>query len=147
MESLGRWLRREREQRQISLEEVSQLTRIPLRTLENLENDRMESLAGDIYIRGYLKAYARAIGLDPAPWLRRLQEEDEGAVTPAPFAVISAPERGRRFGIAITIVILIILFTLALSIVLKPRDRGRQNELSQHPIPCLNEPDLPTPFC
>ena len=146
MESLGRSLRQEREQRQLSLEEISRLTRIPMRTLEHLENDRVESLAGEIYVRGYLKAYARAMGLDPQPWLDRLSA-DEGGATPAPFAVISSPERGRRFGIAITIVILIILFTLALSIVLRPRDQGRQNELSLQPLPCLNELDSPMRFC
>jgi len=147
MDSLGRSLRQEREQRQLSLEEISRLTRIPMRTLEHLENDRVDSLAGEIYVRGYLKAYARAMGLDPQPWLERLSAQEEGGATPAPFAVISSPERGRRFGIAITIVILIILFTLALSIVLRPRDRGRQNELSSYPVPCQNELDLPMQFC
>jgi hypothetical protein len=41
--------------------------------------------------------------------------------------------QGRRFGVAIALVLLLILFTLALSIVLKPRGRDLPPELSERP--------------
>jgi hypothetical protein len=46
---------------------------------------------------------------------------------------ISAPERrstGKRFGVAIAFVVLLILFTLALSMVMRPRGRDIPPELS-----------------
>jgi hypothetical protein len=41
------------------------------------------------------------------------------------------PARGRRFGVAIAFVLLLILFTLALSIVLRPRGDDMPQELSR----------------
>lgn len=134
-ESVGHLLRRERKLRQVSLEEVAQSTRIPFKTLQYIEADQFDELPGEVFVRGFVKAYARALGLDPDPLIARLSEAEQGP-TPAPISsLITAPERGRRFGIAIAVVILLILFTLALSIVLRPRHRDRPIELSSV-VPC-----------
>jgi len=134
MESLGRYLRHERELRQISLEEIAQTTRIPLRMLHHLEQDQHDLLPGEVFTRGFLKSYARSVGLPTDEVLSRYGER-EGAEeeAPAPMTAITPPEKGRRFGIAIALVILLILFTLALSIVLRPRQRDTAIELSQAP--------------
>lgn len=132
MESLGRYLRRERELRQISLEEIAQTTRIPLRMLQYIEQDQLDLLPGDVFARGFLKSYARSVGIPVDEVLARYgQRESEVESAPAPVAAIAPPEKGKRFGIAIALVILLILFTLALSIVLRPRERDRAIELSQ----------------
>lgn len=130
MESIGHYLRRERELRQVSIEELAQTTRIPLKMLLRIEEDRFEDLPGEVFARGFIKSYARALGIDSEPLLAtygngRVKEE-----APAPITAITPPERGRRFGIAIALVILLILFTLALSIVLRPRHRDAAIELS-----------------
>lgn len=131
MEPVGRYLRHEREVRQISLEELSQTTRIPLRTLHSIEADRLDQLPGDVFIKGFLRSYAKAIGLAELDVLRRwTAQQKPAATTPAPLSTIAQPERGRRFGIAIALVILLILFTLAISIVLRPRHRDAPVELS-----------------
>ncbi len=130
MESLGSYLKRERELRQISVAEVAQSTRIPARILEDLENDRMEALPADVFVRGYLRAYARAVSLDEGDVLARHQSKPEPEA-PAPLPAVYAAEPGRRFGIAIALVILLILFTLALSVVLRPRHRDAPVELSR----------------
>lgn len=133
MESLGSYLKRERELRQISIAEVAQTTRIPSRIISHLENDELEVLPADIFIRGYLRAYARAVSLDEGEVLSRHQRKPEPEVPPPLPAVYSA-EPGRRFGIALALVILLILFTLALSIVLRPRHRDAPIELSQRTV-------------
>ena len=51
-------------------------------------------------------------------------------VTPLPMTSPIQKTQGRRFGVAIAFVVLLILFTLALSIVLKPRGRDVPTELS-----------------
>lgn len=137
MESLGRHLRQERELRQLSLEEMAQTTRIPLRMLEHIEADRFDSLPGDVFARGFLKSYARALGLRSDDVVARFDAlaAPEPDTAPAPIASITPPERGRRFGIAIALVILLILFTLALSIVLRPRHRDTPIELSSVTCP------------
>ena len=63
MESIGRYLRRERELRQVSLEELAQTTRIPFKMLQHIEDDDFEKLPGEVFARGFLKCYARALGI------------------------------------------------------------------------------------
>lgn len=134
MESIGRYLKRERELRQISLEEISQTTRIPLKMLRNIETDRFERLPGEVFAKGFLRSYARALGMDSDEVLARYGQGRRATVlTPAPIMAITPPEKGRRFGIAIALVVLLILFTLALSIVLRPRHRDTPVELSSSP--------------
>ena len=130
-ESLGSYLRDERELRQISLAELAHTTRIPVRFLERLEQGSREGLPADVYVRGYLKAYARALGIDEAHVLTRYGagEPEEDTLTTLPG--VYAPVSRRNFGTAIALVILLILFTLALSIVLRPRHRNAPIELSE----------------
>ena len=64
MASLSEKLRRERELRGISLKQISDDTKIGVRFLEALEEDRLELIPGEFYRRSYLRAYARYLGLD-----------------------------------------------------------------------------------
>jgi cytoskeletal protein RodZ len=142
MESIGRYLRTEREVRQISLEELAQTTRIPLRHLASLEDDRLDRLPGDVFVRGFLKSYAKAVGLGTEDVLRRYEGQSRSSgipteVSAAPIAGIAGPERGRRFGLAIALVVILILFTLALSIALRPRHRETPVQLSSVPAAVL----------
>ncbi len=130
MESIGQYLRRERELRQISLEELAQTTRIPIRMLVRLEEDRFDELPGEVFARGFIKSYARSLGLEHEPLLATYGEGRPVDDAPAPITAITPPERGKRVGIAVAMVILLVLFTLALSIVLRPRHRDQPIELS-----------------
>lgn len=73
-ESLGAFLRRERELRKIPLEEVSRQTCIKLEFLDAIENERLEKLPGYTFARGYLRAYAVYIGLNPEDVLLRFDD-------------------------------------------------------------------------
>lgn len=65
MDSIGRYLRAERESKNLSLKEVSESTRIKERLLAAIEEDRYEVLSSPVYVKGFLDAYARYLGLDP----------------------------------------------------------------------------------
>jgi cytoskeletal protein RodZ len=73
MESLGKYLKAERELRNLSLEEVSKFTRIKEQYLNAIEEDRYDLLPSAIYVKGYLTAYARYLGLDPNDTVLRYQ--------------------------------------------------------------------------
>jgi transcriptional regulator with XRE-family HTH domain len=73
MESIGKYLRRERELRKLSLEEVSRFTRIKEHHLNAIEEDRHDLLPPALYVKGYLAAYARYLGLDPNDTVLRYQ--------------------------------------------------------------------------
>ena len=62
--TFGEHLRREREMRGVSLDEVSQATRIGTRFLEALESERWKDLPGGVFNRGFLRSIARYLGLD-----------------------------------------------------------------------------------
>lgn len=62
--NFGETLRREREMRGVSLEEVASATRITTRNLEALENERWEQLPGGVFNRGFIRSVSRYLGLD-----------------------------------------------------------------------------------
>src|ERR1700678_3225961 len=59
----GDRLRREREMRGVSMEELSVATRIPPRYLEAIETEQWELLPGRVFNRGYVRAIAQFLGL------------------------------------------------------------------------------------
>jgi cytoskeletal protein RodZ len=138
-ETLGSYLKEQRERRGMSAVELSRVTRIPLASLEAIETDRFDELPGEVFARGFLKAYAQAISLLPADVLARYTSSRRVAfVTPLPVQTPLQAARegqGRRFGVAIAFVLLLILLSLALSIVLKPRGHDMPTELSRAGAP------------
>ena len=74
MESLGRYFQECRVQRGMSLEEVSARTRIRLQTLQALERDDYPSLPVEVTVKGFVRAYARCLGLDEQDVSARYQQ-------------------------------------------------------------------------
>jgi cytoskeleton protein RodZ len=62
--SFGELLKRERELREVTLNEVTVATRIPPRFLEAFEREDWEKLPGGVFNRGFVRAIARYLGLD-----------------------------------------------------------------------------------
>jgi len=62
--SFGEKLKKEREKRKISLEQISLSTKIGTRMLQALEEDKFNQLPGGIFNKGFVRAYARCVGLD-----------------------------------------------------------------------------------
>jgi cytoskeleton protein RodZ len=60
----GERLRREREMRGISLEDITAATKIGKRLLRALEEEQFDLLPGGIFNKGYVRAYAKYIGID-----------------------------------------------------------------------------------
>ena len=64
MSAFGENLRREREMRGVSLDEISFATKISLRFLEAIEREDFSKLPGGIFSRSFIRTYARYLGLD-----------------------------------------------------------------------------------
>ncbi len=64
VESFGSYLKRERELREISLEEIAAYTRIKLRALQAIEGDDFASLPALAFVRAFTRCYADYIGLN-----------------------------------------------------------------------------------
>jgi curved DNA-binding protein CbpA len=76
----GPALRRIREARGLSLRHISAVTKIGVRFLEYIEEDRFAFLPPPVYLRGFLQEYARLLGLEP----RSLADAYMQRLPPAP---------------------------------------------------------------
>lgn len=82
MLNIGQYLKRERELRKIPLDYVANETKITTRYLQALENGEMDSLPGKVFVKGFIKSYAKSIGLSPEDVM--LRYDDEAVDKPKP---------------------------------------------------------------
>lgn len=107
----GEHLKREREMRGVSLEEVSAATRISTRFLEAIENEKWDELPGGVFNRGFIRAIARFLGLDEDGLVAEYALETKGALDarPAPQHPAEIPRNWQPAAVAIIAVILTVL--------------------------------------
>jgi len=75
-ETLGQALRRARQQRGLTVQQIAATTRIPARHFEALERDDLGALPGGMYRRAEVRAYADAVGLSRSTALAYLEKVD-----------------------------------------------------------------------
>ena len=68
-DSFGARLRQQRERQQIALSSIAEQTKIKVSLLEELERDDLSHWPVGMFRRSFIRGYAQAIGLDPAPVL------------------------------------------------------------------------------
>ncbi|MEM9554779.1 MAG: RodZ domain-containing protein [Acidobacteriota bacterium] len=112
-EAFGPWLRRQREGREIELREIAEASKISLRYLQALEQGQFEVLPAPVFTKGFLRQYARYIGLDPEEvinaYLAARQFQDD--VEEPRF---DPPARGRSRGARNLRYLLVVLVVAAL---------------------------------
>ena len=75
MELIGARLNQARLTANLALHEIADRTKISLRFLAAIENDDFSALPGRVYIYGFTRAFARAVGLDEESLLSALKEK------------------------------------------------------------------------
>lgn len=93
MTDISRLLKDTRLRHGLSLEEVAQRTYIKLPYLEALEEGTVERLPAPVYTYGYIRQYAKLLGLDGGALVAQFQQREHG-VSPVP-AMSSASSRGQ----------------------------------------------------
>lgn len=83
--TFGAWLQVARERQRLSLDDVAHLTKIRRAILEALERDARGELPEKVFVLGYVRSYAAAVGLDGEEALRRfnaqwLDDDDENGL-------------------------------------------------------------------
>src|SRR5579863_7448456 len=106
----GEHLRREREMRGVSLDEISAATRISTRFLEAIEKGQWDQLPGGVFNRGFIRSIARFLGLDEDSLVA---EYALGAASDAHAAVakeppVEMPRNWRPATVAVVVVALIV---------------------------------------
>ena len=81
--TFGERLKRERELREVSLNEISSATRIAAKFLEALENEQWNKLPGGVFGHGFVRSIARYLGLNEEDLLSEYDMARGEAATPA----------------------------------------------------------------
>lgn len=113
--TFGERLKRERELREVTLEEVSNATRISARFLQALEGEEWTKLPGGVFGRGFVRTIARYLGLSEEGLLAEydLARGESGVPAPAkPEDRIPSPPKWIPF-IALLVILLLLLGILA----------------------------------
>jgi len=90
--SLALWLRAGRAHRGMSLDDVAKVTKIQPRILERLEAGKLEGLPAEVFVRGFVRSFARCVGLDEEEALRRYAACGLNHVTGMGAAGAGSPE-------------------------------------------------------
>lgn len=122
--TLGSWLREAREARGESLDDVSRVSRIGRNYLAAIESDDLEKLPKDAYTRGFIRLYAKYLGLSEDEAVLRM--EGKAASPPEQVATtreqsgadvlnrLSKGPEGRRWAIPLFLVLLVLVFAILL---------------------------------
>jgi cytoskeletal protein RodZ len=137
-DSIGDYLKTERETRRLSIEEVSSTTRIPRRTLESLEDDRFEDMPSGVFVRGFIKAYASAVDINADEVLARFDEQSPKTLPPAPLASVQSRRRYGAILLAITTAALFAIIVATFALVRRAPAQDDPIELSSA-VPCQVE--------
>ena len=120
-DSFGQYLQSIRTEKRISLETVSEETRIQLETLLQIEEEDHKNLPDEVFVKGFLRAYANAIGADGDEVIRRYNRRltVHQKVVQSEAALLRS---GRKFWTKLALVLaalalLIVISILALSLV------------------------------
>jgi len=117
-ESFGTWLRRQREVREIDLREIADASKVSMSYLRALEEDRFDVLPAPVFAKGFLRQYARYVGLDPEETVnfylaaRHPEGEEEPALQPR-MAPEPPPRNYFLIGLAVVVVLVLVVWLLS----------------------------------
>ena len=94
MSTTGVEFRAIRESRGLTVDRIASATRIPVRYIEALERDDVRALPARPYLRGFVAAYGRELGLDPADAVSRYFAQ-LGPPPPEPVMAADVPLMNR----------------------------------------------------
>lgn len=151
MQDLGRYLKEARERKGMTLKELQEATKIRTRYLEAIEQGDFSVILGEVYLKGFLKAYAEQVGLDPQEVIdrytavkRKIAEEKE-AIAAEREARMEAARRARRAALvrkgALAALGFLVVLVVALY-VMRPASVPQPPEpaVSQGPASSLGDP-------
>lgn len=138
--TFGERLKRERELREVTLDEVSKSTRISARFLQALENEDWSRLPGGVFGRGFVRTIARYLGLSEESLLAEYDSaRGEGFLAASPKPEERIPSPPKWIPVAAVLVILLLLVGLILGGVygwrkIKARQTAKPAQSSTAPL-------------
>ena len=142
MSDLGQLLRKARTEKNISLDQLQETTKIRKRYLEAIEEGKYDILPGTFYVRAFIKQYSEAVGLEPDEVFRLYSHvipsaDPEPATEPIRMArrnVVNPPERVGKWASALLMIAFPILIIGVVYYYLYSNVESRNNVLPNEPI-------------
>ncbi|MHB9036751.1 MAG: helix-turn-helix domain-containing protein [Armatimonadota bacterium] len=110
-ETIGAILIRERERRELSLEDVHESTKITVHNIAALEEDRFDHFPNRVYARAFLRDYSNFLGLDSGEMLEKYEADWQGVTREV--SVVLPKRRSPWRATVATLLTLIVLGGLA----------------------------------
>lgn len=111
--SIGAYLQKIREERKISIIEISEKTKIRQQYLDAIEQGDKTELPDEVYVRGFLRSYAKALSLDPEDVIIRYdnseREIERDSEQLSRLERRKAARRRKRIRFVISIIVFIIV--------------------------------------
>jgi len=137
-ESAGARLTAERRSLGLSLGDIARQLKLSVRQVEALERDDYASFAGPVFVRGFLRNYAKLLGLDPEALIAAASPAPAASAPPAPVEeereTAANPERNRRIFTSVVIVALVVIAVVLLA---SNAARDRRVDAPGNDVPAL----------
>ncbi|MCX4904974.1 helix-turn-helix domain-containing protein [Streptomyces sp. NBC_00878] len=150
--SIGHALQQARIAAGLTVDDVTNATRVRIAIVHAIEQDDFTPCGGDVYARGHLKTLARAVHLDPAPLLAQYDDEHGGRPAPTPAAPMFEAERirperrGPNWTAAMVAAIVAVIGFVGFTLV-NDEDGGNKTQVAEGSTPDASKPvkTKPTP--
>ena len=150
--NFGAFLRDERERRNISLADIAEKTKISISALKLIESGKLENLPSEVFIRGFIRAYAQVLNmssseplglLDHAFANQRRDVESPRAIKvskawqppfPSPEEVAKVDEdqpAKHGIGLAVFVIIVLLIATITLSLFVRQQPQSGEGLSSE----------------
>lgn len=149
----GRDLQQQRVKRGVELEAIAASTRVSIRHLRALEDERGSDMPGGVFNKGVLRSYCQFVGLEEREWLDRFATSELNTSSEPDWAAFAEsvrqhrlsqalPQSRRWFGVVLMVLGLVALAWVAWHFTVRPRliaqpkvAPASSSRISQLPVP------------
>ncbi|MGW2720404.1 helix-turn-helix domain-containing protein [Streptomyces sp. NPDC001492] len=149
--SIGHALRQARIAAGLTVDDVTNATRVRIAIVHAIEADDFAPCGGDVYARGHIRTLAKAVHLDPAPLLAQYDAEHGGRPAPTPAAPLFEAERirperrGPNWTAAMVAAIVAVVGFVGFTAFKGGDDNGAKTQVAEGSTPSTSKSASPTP--
>ncbi|MFJ4786841.1 helix-turn-helix domain-containing protein [Streptomyces sp. NPDC088794] len=150
--SIGRALQQARIAAGLTVDDVSNATRVRIAIVHAIEADDFAPCGGDVYARGHIRTLAKAVHIDPAPLLEQFSEAHGGGrPAPTPAAPLFEAERirperrGPNWTAAMVAAIVAVIGFVGFTAFKGGDDDGAKTQVAEGSTPTVSKSASPTP--
>lgn len=140
--SVGEDIAAARKDAKLTVEQVSERTRIRAGVLREIEQDNFSHCGGDVYAKGHLRSIATVVGLDPEPLISEY-DRAHGTAVPSAATVFeaettTAPRRGPNWSAVMAVTLVVAIGLVAIQIFRGQDDPARDRTTVESPLPSIS---------